>query len=267
MIIELYKRRLPKSMVHYNVNYHGYAPAVRLIDKSFQSLLCAIVLIGCKHKRGIVAPALIALKLVNGHKFNGINIQPVEVIQCVEYGIVIVHVNKITYQQLINDKIILRRFFIIGIVPVELLLGSLENTYYPIRFSYRIWFQVRVDIRRYIFVIPRIKHLLGIWVGNRLFTIHNILKCILFTGGQSCDGNPIPGVGICFICFGNVHQVIIAQHPVVEISFHINIRFIGCMQHEGDFGIIIRIIVYAVTYACRQIGHRCCGIYNHRERC
>ncbi len=100
--IHLYKRIQPKSMIDNDVENHGHAFGVCSIDELLIRLTSAIILVGGEEKVGRIAPAVVAIKLHDGHQLNGIHsdaFQIVELIHSIHNGTGVVEVAD---KQLIN---------------------------------------------------------------------------------------------------------------------------------------------------------------------
>ena len=64
-------------MIQNDIEQNGYATVVALIDERFEHFRSAVSFVQSQEESRIVSPAIIAVKLVYGHEFNGIDAQAI----------------------------------------------------------------------------------------------------------------------------------------------------------------------------------------------
>ena len=202
------------GVVEHHIQNHRNAPFVACIHEGLERLLVAVSFVQCEVKRGVVSPAIVPVEFVNGHEFDGIDAQSIEVIQCVQNRLVIAFVGEVPNKQFVDHQ---RR-----------LLGSLEFIITPIkRRRSRLQHRNRRIFREHVregwhvgigcfwnpLVVPRVQHQFGVGVSDAHIIGHDVvMESLQFTGFKSFNFNPV------LVAVGGLgHEVVEAQLPIVEV--------------------------------------------------
>lgn len=88
-------------------------------EGGFQGFGRAVIFIYCLVEGRIVAPAIVVVKFVDGHQLNSRYAQPLQIIERIQQGLVIVPGHKIPEQQLIYHQICLFGALVIARLPIK----------------------------------------------------------------------------------------------------------------------------------------------------
>ena len=164
--IELYKRALSVGMVQDHIHDHRYASLVTLINQFFKLIGRSIILVCGEVKGGIVSPAAISFKFVNGHQLQYVYFQILEVVEVSGNAGKGVFGVKITDECFVNDAGIRGWRNKVGNLPAVFRLVGLQHRDIPIGLSCRIGNQIGIGGSRDVLVVGGIQNLVGIGVCN-----------------------------------------------------------------------------------------------------
>ena len=148
-----------------------------LIHQTLQSIRVSIRLVHCQPRPGIVSPARVAIEFTDGHEFDGIDAQPLEIVQPVDDIIEVPLGIPIPDEQLIDDEPILCRPLKSTIGPFKIGFDGAEGGHGPGCMLPWIDGTRREGLRWYVTVIPRVQDERR--VGVRHF--HRIVNQIMET--------------------------------------------------------------------------------------
>ncbi|MPM63754.1 hypothetical protein SDC9_110637 [bioreactor metagenome] len=239
-----------RSVVVDYVEDHRHAPLVARIDELLVHPVGTVCLVHGEEEGGVIAPTIVSVELLYWHQLNGIYAQRLQIIQLRHRPAEITALCEIAQQQFIDYQIVAQRFFEVCHLPVVILFLNPEYRNHSDG-SFRVHFVLRIGAGGYVLVVGRVEYLAGVGVGHTdgvpACVTQVVLEGILFRRLEAGEGDP-PAAGV--IIANHLRFVVIAQRPVVEVSYHIG-EILPCtvlvliIQHQCH-----RAIVYNVDTLC-----------------
>ena len=186
--IELCQRIISCGMIINHIQNNCHAGLMTSVNELLIHSLCSIRFVHRKEEARIIAPAIIAVKFLHRHQFNGIDTHFLQIRKFTHCSIDVAGSGKITQVQFINNQ-----FFGIGNLeiihlPVVIVLLNLESRNNASS-AFRIGHILIISRSRYVRVIIRVKYLLSISIrqSNHFTGPHSdvILESVFFIGIQS----------------------------------------------------------------------------------
>ena len=249
--IHLHHGVLAAGVVQHHVEHHGDAAAVGLVDEGLEGVLGSVVFIECEVKARIVAPAIVALKLVHRHELDAVHAQALNVAQGVAQGLVVVAGNKVAQVQLVHHQVRFGRPHEVVHLPLVSRLVGLQGGH-DAGLAGRVGAQVGVGHGRDKPVVIGVEHLFGVGVGHAQRAIHQVLVGVFLAGGEAVELHP-PRVAVG----GFVHKARAGCLKIIELAHRVHELLVG--SREGQHN----------RRATRQISHALVGTGGqgrHRHR-
>ena len=101
------------------------------INELFVFLGCAVVLVQSHMEGGVVAPAFVVFELVIRHEFDGVDAQTLQVVQRIQYHLVVTLAAKVTDEQFVDAQIGLHRSLESAVLPGVFWLAWLQKRTMP----------------------------------------------------------------------------------------------------------------------------------------
>ncbi|CAI8171366.1 MAG: Uncharacterised protein [Cryomorphaceae bacterium] len=131
-------RILPVGMVKHLICNHSNASRVTAVHELFELIRRTVILVYSHVERRVVAPRRVAFKLRVWHQFNGVHTQTRNVVQGINYRLVVAGSHKVANEQFVDDQLLLRRCLEVGILPLVGRLRGFIQGYVTGSFSCRI---------------------------------------------------------------------------------------------------------------------------------
>ena len=229
VFVQLHHGALAGGVVQHHVEHHGNAAAVGFVDELLQRQLRAVVLIGREVEIGAVAPVVVAVELVDGHQFDGVDAQALDVVERVAQGLIVVAGQEVAQVQLVNHEVGAAGALEAGGRPHVGRLVGLQHRHDARGFAHRVRLQVRVGYGRNVLVVVGVQNFLAVGVGHAQGTVYEVLVSVFAARRQAVDLHP-PAVAVR----GVVHVAGIIYLPVVELAQHVGKLLVGGGQVENN---------------------------------
>ncbi len=183
------------------------------INQLLEIVGSAIILVNRKIHRGVVPPAAVTLELIHRHQLDGIHPKPHQIIKCIPYRFKVVLLHEVAHQHLIDDERVCFRGRKTAVLPHVFRRHGLEDRDQPVSKAVGVRFQIRISGLLNPLVVPRVKHLGGIWIGDPQRLIYQVLEPVLHIRIEPRHLQPVP-----VAVRASLHETLAAVSPVIEIA-------------------------------------------------
>ena len=168
--IHLVHRVLAKGVVQHHVEHHGHAAPMGFVDEGLEAVFGAVILVEGQVKARVVAPTIIALKLVHRHQLDAVYTEALQVAQRVAQGGVVVAGNEVAQMQLVHHQVGFGGPHEVVHLPLVGRLVGLKRSH-DARLAGRVT-QAGVGHGRNEPVVAGVQHLFGVRVGHAQGAVH-----------------------------------------------------------------------------------------------
>ena len=186
------------ALVEDDVENHGDAAFVALVDEAAIVVGRAVGLIGGEIEIGIVAPGVVAVEFHDRQEFDGIDAQVEEVVEFRNYALdgafaagLAFGAGEVTNQQFVDYEVALRDALEVGHLPVVIVHLRVENGYGGATDMCRgVGRHIREHVGRDIAVVVGVEDQTGIGVAYGRDAVHDIIIYVVGAGSEAGDGGP-----------------------------------------------------------------------------
>ena len=248
-------------VVVHHVQNHGNPAFVAGIHQRLQVVLGAVRLVHGEVKRGVVSPAVIPIKLVDGHELEGLHAQCFQVIKRVLNEFQRAFLRPVAHQQFVDHEVLLVRPFKVLVRPYKLRFSRRQNAHRPRRFVGGVGQEVGVGRFWNPGVVPLVQDDLRVGVGHPDVVGEDlVLVTVRFAWRQSANLQPERFAISC-----GMHHAGLTDAPVVPVAHHKHKVFVRCGPLKHHRAVIQ--FIDAIHDSCRWGQHRrTFGHHEHRGR-
>ena len=238
-------------MIVHHVQNDGDASFVARIHERFQIVLRAIGFVHSEIECGVVAPAVVSIEFIDWHQLNRLNTEALEIIQAVFNEFQGAFLGEITHQQFIDHQVFLVRLYEGRVGPIESLFADGEHAHGTCGFDARIRRHLGVRGLWDVLVVELIQDYLRVGVGHTNVVWEDVvLVAVVLTWRQTVQLNP-EGFAISYV----VHQGLLIECPIVEVSHGKDVVFVGGRPLQNDCAVVYVIDAIFQVEVRRRRGH------------
>ena len=249
--VHLAPRVLTPCVVEDDIKNHGDTALVALVDERLVHCARAVVFVGGKIEVGIVAPRVVAVKLLDRHKLNGVHAKFREVVELFHCALKALLLGEVAQKQLIDDEVVLCRSLEVGHLPLITVAIALEHGDRECAHLLgREGFKVGITGVSLVdpLVVPGVENELGARVGNHDFVIDDEIVAILLVHVELSGRQSEPEVFVALI----IHHAGVLHAIVVPFTHENHIALFGRIEAESDAS--VGILVGTLKQCARVVG-------------
>ena len=205
----------PVAVVEHHVQDHRNAPFVTSVDELLELVFGAVGFVHGEIEARIVAPAVVAIELIDGHELQCRDVQFAQIVQRVQQELKGALLAEVPHQQFIDDEVFLSGAVEVAVGPFKLRAARLEDADRSlVGLAHRKVNEKRVGGLGDPRVIPIIQLLLGVGVREAVVIGHDVVLVPVFLSGVDArELNPKP-----LAVWGHIHHVILIDGPSGQVA-------------------------------------------------
>ena len=221
----------PVAVVEHHVEDDGNAALMAGVDEFLELVLGPVRFVDGEIEGWVVAPAVVAVELVDGHEFEGGDVERAQVIERVENELEGAFLAEVPDEQLVYDEVLLRRALEVAIGPLKLRTACLEDAHRGlVGQSHGVVNQERIGRLGNPVVVPVIELLLGVRIREAVVVGHDVvLVAVLLVGVDAGELDPEP------LAIGrHVHHEVLLNGPIGQVPDEEHVALARSKELQDD---------------------------------